>query len=758
MGFKLEVRALLVAVLVLGCSGVDLDEAVAGAGGASDEEAIGELSQPLDASCWLTIHDLTAQYDATAGGQIYASAYGGCLDGSPLEYRATAKDSKSKSLTLSNWNFYLEPYQLPAGSAEGTYTVTIAARRANTTETVASVVRKLIVGRACDYAFLQVAPQGAAPGETVNLTPQINCPYGIVPEWRVTVSKPGGGSYSLPWLRESSTTWDTTGLNAGTATLTLAVRTFGNTVSDLSVKQKYVLGPVCTVGTLGASGSGAARTLTATSSCVGGGTPVYRFSSVAPDGSVSLLRDFDANGAFAWDVAGLNGTFTARVDVRAAESPTQLPSSKSVKVSVGDACTKLTLASLWGTHLITQPLLATATANCSQAELKFQRRSATSSVWNTVCDYSPATSCDLALESQGVGDYVVRALVRKQGSIAAYDAVSASTDFIATDGRPLLRPLVAPGSSWSTVSSVSADGRWLAGSGLGLVRWSRINGFTNLGTLPTAPPNVTNSQQTTGISDNGAVVVGWSSGQYASEPFRWVSGKMTSLIPGSVYSQIAAGTSSNGAVVVGGLGSSLGAEAFRWTSAGVVGLGDLPGGRLNSGANDVSADGNVVVGRGETAEGFRAFRWTAATGMVSLGTAPGHTTSDARSVSANGTVAVGTGAFPGGQQAIRWTAATGMVGLGDVPGGTAISFATGVSADGSRVVGAAGTGANEQEAFLWTPATGMRCIRDVLEEQGVDVSDWQIYFASDISADGKTIVGSAWLSGQGEVGWILTLP
>jgi probable HAF family extracellular repeat protein len=127
-------------------------------------------------------------------------------------------------------------------------------------------------------------------------------------------------------------------------------------------------------------------------------------------------------------------------------------------------------------------------------------------------------------------------------------------------------------------------------------------------------------------------------------------------------------------------------------------------------------------------------------------------------VSANGTVAVGTGAFPGGQQAIRWTAATGMVGLGDVPGGTAISFATGVSADGSRVVGAAGTGANEQEAFLWTPATGMRCIRDVLEEQGVDVSDWQIYFASDISADGKTIVGSAWLSGQGEVGWILTLP
>jgi probable HAF family extracellular repeat protein len=354
---------------------------------------------------------------------------------------------------------------------------------------------------------------------------------------------------------------------------------------------------------------------------------------------------------------------------------------------------------------------------------------------------------------------VVRALARKQGSIAAYDVLSAASDFIVTDGRPLLRPLNQPNAAYGTVTNVSADGRWFAGGGNGLYRWSRVNGFTDLGGLPTAPQNVSGSAQTTGISDNGAVVVGWSTGQYASEPFRWASSKMTSLIPGSVYTQIASSTSSTGNVVVGGLGSSLGAEAFRWTSAGgVVGLGDLPGGRLNSGAEDVSADGNVVVGRGESDEGFRAFRWTAATGMVSLGVAPGDTTSSARSVSADGAVVVGAGNFAGGYQAIRWSAATGMVGLGDVPGGRGASFATGVSADGSKVVGSAGTAPNEQEAFLWTSETGMRCLRDVLAEQGVDLTGWQIYFASDISADGKTIVGGAWLSGQGNVGFILTLP
>jgi uncharacterized membrane protein len=186
----------------------------------------------------------------------------------------------------------------------------------------------------------------------------------------------------------------------------------------------------------------------------------------------------------------------------------------------------------------------------------------------------------------------------------------------------------------------------------------------------------------------------------------------------------------------------------------MVGLGDLPGGRLMSSATDVSGDGKVVVGRGEATEGFRAFRWTAATGLVSLGVAPGDTVSSARSVSQDGAVVVG----QGNRQAIRWTSATGMLALGDLQSGAGTSFATGVSANGQKVVGSASTSPYEQEAFLRTPESGMRRLSDVLAEQGVDLSGWQLYFASDISADGKTIVGSAYLTGKGTVGWILTLP
>lgn len=51
------------------------------------------------------------------------------------------------------------------------------------------------------------------------------------------------------------------------------------------------------------------------------------------------------------------------------------------------------------------------------------------------------------------------------------------------------------------------------------------------------------------------------------------------------------------------------AEAFRWTSdGGMVGLGDLPGGRFDSFAIGVSADGSVIVGGGNIADGTEAFR------------------------------------------------------------------------------------------------------------------------------------------------------
>ena len=72
-----------------------------------------------------------------------------------------------------------------------------------------------------------------------------------------------------------------------------------------------------------------------------------------------------------------------------------------------------------------------------------------------------------------------------------------------------------------------------------------------------------------------------------------------------------------------------------------------------------------------------------------LGFLPGGSFSFARGVNADGTVVVGPSNDASGlSQAFRWAAASGMVGLGFLPGGNT-SLARGVNADGTVVVGRA---------------------------------------------------------------------
>jgi probable HAF family extracellular repeat protein len=168
----------------------------------------------------------------------------------------------------------------------------------------------------------------------------------------------------------------------------------------------------------------------------------------------------------------------------------------------------------------------------------------------------------------------------------------------------------------------------------------------------------------------------------------------------------------------------------------------------------MSADGSVVVGYGESALGEEAFRWTQSGGMVGLGDNSGSSLYRSRGlgVSADGSTVVGfrNGNFP---EAFIWTQSAGMVGLGElqsVPGGFSISW--GVSGDGSVVVGSAGF-----TAFVWDAANGMRSLEQVLLDQGIDLTGWDLKAALAVSADGQTIVGRG-IGPAGEEAWIATIP
>jgi probable HAF family extracellular repeat protein len=142
--------------------------------------------------------------------------------------------------------------------------------------------------------------------------------------------------------------------------------------------------------------------------------------------------------------------------------------------------------------------------------------------------------------------------------------------------------------------------------------------------------------------------------------------------------------------------------------------------------------------------------------FIGLGGLPGGDSSYPTGVSADGSVVVGWGSSrSGGFEAFRWTSGGGMVGLGYLFGGYYSStYARGVSADGLVVVGESSF-LSFQEAFRWTSDGGMVGLGDLPggNFQGS---------ATSVSADGSVIVGNSesasgpvafrWTSGGGMVG------
>ncbi|MCC6359287.1 MAG: PEP-CTERM sorting domain-containing protein [Phycisphaerales bacterium] len=127
-----------------------------------------------------------------------------------------------------------------------------------------------------------------------------------------------------------------------------------------------------------------------------------------------------------------------------------------------------------------------------------------------------------------------------------------------------------------------------------------------------------------------------------------------------------------------------------------------------------------------------------------LGTLPGASLgSSATSLSADGSTVVGYAGSVSETQAYRWTRAAGMQPLGHLPDGEPFSYAIAVSGDGAIVVGSSGG-----EAFRWTQATGIVGLGDL--EGGYTYSQ-----ANGISADGGTIVGTG-SSAEGQEAFLWT--
>jgi uncharacterized membrane protein len=95
-----------------------------------------------------------------------------------------------------------------------------------------------------------------------------------------------------------------------------------------------------------------------------------------------------------------------------------------------------------------------------------------------------------------------------------------------------------------------------------------------------------------------------------------------------------------------------------------------------------------------------------------------------------------------------------MVGLGYLHTGDASSYARGISANGSTIIGD-----SNGTAYLWTACTGLVDIKSLLLAHGVSaVAGWQLAVGAAISADGRTIAGTGYSPAGLSEAWVATIP
>ena len=316
---------------------------------------------------------------------------------------------------------------------------------------------------------------------------------------------------------------------------------------------------------------------------------------------------------------------------------------------------------------------------------------------------------------------------------------------------------------------VSGDGSTVIGLGDGAFVWNRADG---IGPIASGEFVVA-----TDLSFDGSVITGRanvSPGQTDGVIWSEANGFVVLSHPSGFDRGVFANAiSGDGQTVVGDLlnlspGAPLSREAFRWTAAN--GVETFNAGQSST-AKEVSFDGTVIVGEkifGPIEEGeVFSYRWTEPTGFTSLGDiVNGNADNGPIDVSPDGTTIVGiAGEIGPNEQGFRWNSATNMVGLGDLPGGDLASIAWGVSADGNIVVGAGNTGNPQdpfgREAFIWDPINGMRNLQQVLENDfglADQLTGWSLVQASDVSDDGRVIIGTG-INPQGnQEAWVAIIP
>lgn len=314
------------------------------------------------------------------------------------------------------------------------------------------------------------------------------------------------------------------------------------------------------------------------------------------------------------------------------------------------------------------------------------------------------------------------------------------------------------GPTWSNYALSNNGAVMAANYGGEIYRWTAKNGFADLG-----PGDFRSSS--IGISNDGSTIISSRIGPDGNgNPAIWKgatgwtnlghpsNGCSMDQEWGSGYD-----LSGNGSVAVGLAWYCPGAEAFQWSQkSGMKSLGHPHG--ASSRASAISADGGTIVGFYEDPkQGFRRpVRWVSGKSDLLAGA---HTPGEATGVSSDGSQIVGQAATAKGSYAFYYTQQHGLVSLGTVSGvASDQSFANAVANKALTVGWSGDPFGSGIEAFIWGPHFKILSLRKYLKNHGAKIpANISLTTAIDISADGSTIVGEWQDAAFNQGGWIAHL-
>lgn len=318
--------------------------------------------------------------------------------------------------------------------------------------------------------------------------------------------------------------------------------------------------------------------------------------------------------------------------------------------------------------------------------------------------------------------------------------------------QPVVHEVLPPAGAESVrLNGISGDGGVASGftsGGLASnrpVRWTLATGAVNLG----LPPSAT-AAFCTEISRDATTLVGAMQVGGSQLGFRWTAGSGFETLPlGLATSSIAYAVNADGSVIAGALEEGFELPACRWVDGVLQPIGFNP---LTNYANPrgISDDGAVIVGE----SGLTPFRWTPLGGFESLpvpvSQTPGaeYTGATVYGVSADGTI------LGGMITGITFTAPVGPHPFlpwryTDDDGYTLQSFdndapsaVRGISADGRVMYGAARfDGLLPLHAVLWSGSGPAARLDEQLAALGADLTGWEFESVEDVAANGTALIG-----------------